>query len=112
MRVTASVSMDYSIRSEVIELREGRAIDVSAEIGDLLVARGFAVAGSGGAAPEPLAADVPSILAGTVRDVAEEIASGAHDDILDELAAAEQSGKDRAGIHGAIAARQEELEAE
>jgi hypothetical protein len=112
MRVTAAVSMDYSIRGQTLALRAGQTLDLSAEIGELLIARGFVAAGGSGTVPLPVAADVPSILAGTVADIKAEIAGGAHDAILGELADAESAGKDRAGIHSAIAARQEELEGE
>jgi len=49
--------------------------------------------------------DVAAILDAPLRDLAEALETGAYDDLLDELQAAESAGKDRHGAHRLIAQR-------
>lgn len=112
MIVTARLSTDYTIRGEKLELRKGRPVTVSAEIGQLLIERGFADAAGAAPATEEAPSRIDDILAGKVNDIARDVAEGIHDDALEEIEKAESAGKNRKGIHEAIAARREVLDAE
>lgn len=116
MRITALQSMDYSIRGRVLPLRAGADLDVSEDLAELLIERGFAeLPSESEPAPEgPYVEahdqdELEAFLAGTVEEVGAVIPDIEDVEDLDELEQREQAGKARKGVLEAIGARRAEL---
>jgi hypothetical protein len=80
---------------------------------DWLLERSNLVAPAPGAPPtqpvsEPPAPAAPALLDGTVDEIKDALASGAHDDQLDELLAAETGARNRKGAVAALEGRRKD----